>query len=121
MLLHRLDASFVDLDPRNERFDVRRILPQMLHISQTNLLPVFLAALGNSQAAVQYLLAFDQFSTEPLELLTICECDQIVGFAIDVNVNKGYLFLLDPSQKPSRITDCRTPLQRTKIAISASR
>lgn len=121
MLLYRLDASFVDLDPRNKRFDVRRIWPQMLRISRTNVLPVSLATLGDFQAAVQYLLAFDQFSTKPLELLTVCECDQVVGFAIDVNVDEERLFLLDPSQKTSRISECRTRSQRTKVANSVSR
>lgn len=121
MLHNRLDASFVDLDPRDERFDVRRILPQMLHISRTNVLPVPLATLGDSQAAVQYLLTFDQFSTKPLELLTVCKCDQVVGFAVDVNVDKGRLFLLVPSQKPPSISECRTPSQQTKVANSASR
>lgn len=99
MLLNRLDASFVDLDPRNEYFDVRGILPQVLHISRINVLPVSLATLGDSQAAIQYLLAFDQFSTKTLELLAVCECDQIVRLAVDVNVDKGRLFILDPSQQ----------------------
>ena len=78
MLLYRLDSSFVDFDSRNERFYVRRILPQTLPISRTNVLPVLLATLGNFQAAVEYLLAFDQFPTKPLELLTVCECNQVI-------------------------------------------
>ena len=47
MLLYRLDASFMDFDSRNERFDERRILPQILHILRENVLPVLLAILGD--------------------------------------------------------------------------
>lgn len=96
VLLYRLDASFVVFDPRNKPLDVRRILSQMVHLSRTDVLPVSPATLGDSQAAVEYLLAFDQFSTKPLELLTVCEGDQVIGFAIHVNVDKERLFLLDP-------------------------
>ena len=121
MLLYRLDASFVDFDSRNKRFDVRRILPRILHILRTNVLPVLLATLGNFQAAVQYLLAFDQFPTKPLEFLTICECNQVVGFAVDVDIDKKRLFFLVLSQKKIKICGCKTRSRRTKVANSASR
>lgn len=52
VLLYSLEASFVDSDSRNERFDVRGILPWILHISRRDVLPVLLATLGNFQAAV---------------------------------------------------------------------
>ena len=52
MLLYRLDASLVDFDSRNERFDVRGVLAQILHILRTNVLPVLFATLSNFQAAV---------------------------------------------------------------------
>lgn len=99
MLLYRLDASFVDFDSRNECFDVRRVLAQILHILRTNVLPVLLATLSNFQAAVQYLLAFDQFPTKSLELLAVCECNQVIRFAVDVDIDKKRFFFLDSSYK----------------------
>lgn len=99
MLLYCLDVSFVNSDSKNVRFDIRVIMPQILLISRTNVLPVLPATLRNFQAVVQYLLAFDQFSTKSLELLTVCKCNQVIRFAVDVDIDEKGLFFLDSSYK----------------------
>lgn len=88
MLLYGFDASFVDLDSRYEPFNVGRVLLTILLISRTKVLPVLLARLSDFKAAIQDLFTFDKFSTKPLEPLTVCECDQVVMFAVAINVNK---------------------------------
>ena len=93
---------------RNERFDIRLIFSWISQFSRTNVLPVALATLGDFEATVQYLLTFDHLSTKPLELLTICECDQVIGFAIDVDVDKECFLFLDPNMLTPMIDECMT-------------
>ena len=51
-LQYRFDASFVDFESSNERFNVGRVLLRVWHVPRIEILPVLLAPLGDFKTAI---------------------------------------------------------------------